>query len=192
MRFFILVLATTTALIFSRQALAEDGVIIINPDGSVTESKASAKKPQVALKPKIEAVVKPAKPIAVKKETTEEKDMIADKPQQVPEFIAEKPAKPITRKHAPAAKQDHKTVKKKKPKPKKVAEETTPEPELPAEPISKDDAKRIAIRIAPPFSHANVVPDQIKGRDVFRVMLQTEDGERDILVDQATGDIVKE
>lgn len=68
-------------------------------------------------------------------------------------------------------------------------------PEPPARrrgPLTPDDAKRIALDVGPPASGIDVYPADYNGRKVFQVVFRTEEGERYVLVDRKTGDIVKE
>lgn len=58
-------------------------------------------------------------------------------------------------------------------------------------PISREDALRAAIKVAPPFKRSTVLPGNYKGQPVYEVILQTEDGEQSILIDAMTGDVIR-
>ena len=59
-------------------------------------------------------------------------------------------------------------------------------------PITPDDAKRIALDIGPPARAVEAYPADYMGRKVFQVIFYTEQGERYVLVDRQTGEIVND
>lgn len=79
-------------------------------------------------------------------------------------------------------------------KPVKVETPVEPEPNPEQQtrgPVSREDALRAAIAVAPPFKRSTVLPGNYKGQPVYEVILQTEDGEQSILIDTMTGDVIK-
>ena len=110
------------------------------------------------------------------------------------------PKKPAAPKKKQAAKKAAKPSS--KPVPEKVREPAAPDsigrsdpayiPEArPRGPITPDEAKRIAIDEAPPAISVDVYPADYNGRKVFQVIFKTENGDRYVLVDRQTGEIVR-
>lgn len=58
--------------------------------------------------------------------------------------------------------------------------------------ISSDEARRIALAVAPPSRRVDVYPADFNGQKVFQVVFKTDSGDQAILVDRQTGDIVEE
>jgi uncharacterized membrane protein YkoI len=227
MRFAALMMAIILSMSATTSMAAEQGVIVINPDGSVTDSdnplarhdaaraavikaekinppepeqesapkplpepepvkkpvpaKAPVKAPVEKAEPapvSVEAEPKPAKPSALKKVVkTKKKDAVA----------------PATEKSEAAKPPKIKWNKPPKKNPKSVAIEKAPDP-APARstaPITRDQALRAAIQVAPPFMRSTVMRGNYKGKPVYEVTLQTEDGEDTVLVDAMTGEVIK-
>ena len=56
--------------------------------------------------------------------------------------------------------------------------------------LAPEEARRIALSIAPPARSMQVFEWDHSGRPVYNVVFKTEDGEKSVLVDKFTGDIV--
>lgn len=182
--------------------------ITINPDGTVTISDPSGQAPTRTLeKSRPKAPVEPVAPRAPRQaEPIEpvEKPSIAKPVIEEPDVpVARKPAKPEAK--APIAKKSD--VPKAPSKPKQTGKESVkeqppvresmgrvdpkykPEPRKPG-PVTADEAKRIALDVAPPALSVDVYPANYKGIKVFQVIFKTEEGERFVLVDRQTGAII--
>lgn len=161
------------------------------------------------------APVSPQAPSAPDKEVAREKQPPArvDAPQapQAKKPVAEKAAKPSTPK--PEKKAVAKPAVKKpapaaKPKPKedditrgepaardsigRVDPKRAPTQHRVRGPLTADDAKRIALDVGPPAFGVDAYPADYNGRKVFQVIFRTEDGERYVLVDRNSGEIVRD
>lgn len=169
MRSGVLLMAVSLVFFAMPVKAAEQGVIVINPDGTITESDA----PKI---PQVKKAVPKAKPAPAK----------IVKPKKAPAAkAAAVPASPKIKWNKPPKAG-------KKPVEAEAAPARMPVAEIHrVGPISRDQALRAAIQVAPPFKSARAVPDQYKGRNIFRVILQTEDGQQDILVDSLTGDVLR-
>ncbi|MDB5492221.1 MAG: hypothetical protein JWO78_2070 [Micavibrio sp.] len=227
----LLILLLIALFISAPVIAAEQGMIVINPDGTVTESGAAAD-PMARHNAARAAVIKSEKinppepdtpkPVMNLEPEPEQKAEPAPVPEAKPEPVKVKPPvkKPVKQKTSPVKAATPKATKSKKqaaapvqnaagaePSPKikwnkpskkklkpitiETAPVNAPEPQTPVAPISRDQALRAAIQVAPPFRSSRVVPAEDNGRQIYRVILQTEDGEQEILVNRQTGEILR-
>lgn len=140
---------------------------------TVTPEKPQPKKP-VTEQTKKPSTPKPKKTTVYKPVTPEPEpvEMPPAKPGQEPDMTRGEPAAPDS-----IGRVDPKV----QPRPIRVRGELTAE-----------DAKRIAFDVGPPASAVDAYPADYNGRKVFQVIFRTEDGERYVLVDRKTGEIVKD
>lgn len=231
MRFAALMMAIILSMSATMSMAAEQGVIVINPDGSVTDSDNPLARHDAARaavikaekinppEPEQESAPKPLpepepvkKPAPIKEQAKAPVKASVEKAEPAPEAVeAEpRPAKPSapkkvvkTKKKDAVAPVTEKTEAAKPPKikwnkppkknPKSVAIEKAPDP-VPARstaPITREQALRAAIQVAPPFRRSTVMRGNYKGKPVYEVTLQTEDGEDTVLVDAMTGEVIK-
>lgn len=194
-------------------AIAQDSnpVITINPDGSfsvdhVTPPPSAPKQVKVKKeskpqpKPKLAPKKAPPKQEApkLKQDSAPAADSVFEPLDPVmPDEKKAQPApapKPMPKKAAV-----NKPAKKPAPKIVKSVPAAAPAPvqerdiaPAPSGPVTADDARRIAIRVGPAASRVDVYPADFNGLKVFQVIFKTETGEEYILVDRATGEIVRE
>jgi hypothetical protein len=184
--------------------------ITINPDGTITIDDPAGQAPTRTLeKKKTVPPVAPKEPAAPVERAAPrvDKPTIAKPVIEEPEApVAEKPITPTTKppvkKKAEAPKAPSKPKKNTKkestreqPPVKESIGKADPEytpPPRPRGPITPEDAKRIALDVAPPALAVDVFPANYKGIKVFQVVFKTEDGDRFVLVDRATGEIIRE
>ena len=200
-------------------AIAQDSnpVITINPDGSFSVDHVTPP-PSAPKQVKVKKESKPQSQPAPKQAAPKQE---APKPKRDPEPAADsvfEPLDPVMPEEKPEEKLDEKKAEPApapKPMPKKAAVSKPakkPAPKIvksvpaaapapvqerdiapaPSGPVTADDARRIAIRVGPAASRVDVYPADFNGLKVFQVIFKTETGEEYILVDRATGEIVRE
>ncbi len=163
-------------------ARAESGgspVITINPDGSITVVGDMPARPPV-----VEPVAPPTPPSS--SPLPPPALMIAPEPsvaEHAPPVPKVKPVPPPMRQ----------AQKKKAPEPRMVQQAKEPRDGVPPAGgvVSREDARRIALSVAPPSRGVNVYPADYNGLKVFQVVFKTEDGEQYVLVDRQSGEIVR-
>lgn len=195
---------------FSTAALAQDRIIVINPDGTVTEMErgASPVKPkETSPAPSRPAKAEPA-PAAkpAKKPAAQKQAAPAEAPAKTKSADTAAPSKdkaPVKKPVAPKNKKPETSGKKKQ-----AAPRATPQPAPDAAVISPrpsaaptqvrlgpsmtpEDAIRIALDVAPPAISVNASPVNYKGLHAYEVVFKTEDGDRLVYVDRDTGRLVK-
>lgn len=182
-------------------ARAQDGEIkIINEDGSVTEFKipknedAMRRTPQ----PEYEAPVSAPAPSARKEKPAKREEK--ENPLVQRDFLGrvlsheEKKAEPAP---AKPAKEDIAGEKTQRTLPYPARKPAVPpgyeedQSSAPGTPISQNAAVAIAIKNAPPASDYKVFRAMHNGARVYAVVFKTDYGDREILIDALTGDIVK-
>jgi uncharacterized membrane protein YkoI len=165
-------------------AMAQDPVITINPDGSIQvhgempspNAPAPLAAPPAAPEPQ---------PLATAPTPERKPDAPANKA-QVKKAQAQKPAP----KPEPVAARE--PIPYRDPAPAYVPPRAVVPDAIPAEGITRDDAKRIALSVAPPSRSVMVYPANMDGHPVFEVVFKTYDGgDYVVLVDQPTGDIIQ-
>ncbi len=177
---------------FSAYALAEDNVIkVINDDGSVSvinigpnggepvtlESGEAPKEKAKEVAPVKEELKKEAAPVAKPEKKSEQK---SEKPQKAPKEkpVKEKPAKPV------------KEVVPLKPKP--VSNPAYKPVIAPGAELTREEAMAVAIESTSMMARGlDAFPRTLDNRKVWVVVFKTDQGERDILVDAETGEIVR-
>lgn len=142
----------------------------VAPKKPAAPKKEAAPKKPAAKKPVMESVEKPA--------TAKPEKKAAKKPAKPK---AQKPAEPEIHKGEPAAAD---SMGRSDPRAKTEARKPGP--------VSPEEAKRIAIDVGPPARGVDVFPADYNGRKVFQVVFLTEEGERYVLVDRASGEIVRD
>jgi hypothetical protein len=159
-------------LSFSMPAMAKDPVITINPDGSIEVHGEMPVQPKMVPAPegsRVEAMIDPAS----------EAPIPARKP--------EAPVKKVTavEKIAPEP------IPYRDPAPAYVPPRAAVPESIPAEGITRDEAKRIALSVAPPSRSVMVYPANLDGVPVFEVIFRTyENTDYAVLVDVASGEII--
>lgn len=193
-------------------------VITINPDGSFSVDQAAPPEPAKIKPAKVKKDTTPKAAAAPKQEVPKpvEPKPAKPKPDPAPEPAAESVFEPldpimpeVEKKVAPVPKKAEISKPAKKPAPKIVeaVPDAPPEPRPaeprpapvtqhsapdPSGPVTPDDARRIAIKIGPAASRVDVYPADFNGLKVFQVIFKTEHGEEYILVERATGEIIRE
>ena len=198
MRFLILIIAglLVIGIVGPTQAAQDQPIIVINPDGSITV-KESASGPMIEAVP-AQQTPEPVSEKPKKKTSKKEKpvtDIKAVQPEPEPE--AEKivkdaivsPADPVEEVPASTKKQAAQKQKEIPPLPtrKPLIDRTAP---IYKAALTRDDALRIAIDVAPPSRGTRVMEGVFQDRPVYEVIFRTEDGEQSVFVDRETGDIV--
>lgn len=179
MRFFILVLAMISGMALPVLAAGQDPVITIHPDGSFSVNGETSEKivtpPAEAVEPTVKEIPKVELQLIAPAEVKE--DLVKASPPPLPLV---KPARQSKKEEAfPAVKESIGKM--------YVYEEKPRQPG----PVTRDEALRVALDVAPPSRSTEVYPADFNGLKVFQVVFKTEDGDQYILVDRQTGAIVK-
>lgn len=210
--FFIIVLACFVPV---RPVLAEQPVITIHPDGSISvDGKQAVSKPEQPATPappaeeiQIPVPQRTAEPVVPVVPVAVEPPEPALVPQQADGMVAAPPPKPASKPQPRKIRQQAKNEDRvpvpapAAAPPRPVADTivesgekgytTEAAPESVAGELTGADAIRIALGVAPPARNVNAFPADYEGRKVFQVVFRTEDGEHHVLVDRQSGEIVK-
>lgn len=199
----IVVIFSVVALVSAGSTLARaEQVIVINPDGSVTISDPSGNVPEQKLEKRKPAapeapraplpvpIKQPGEPVVEKTPVPTAKPVAKPSAKTVVAVPPPSPEKPVKKERAPSDV---------KPDPGIPAEQSIgrvdpsrkPEPRS-ARPVGPEEAKRIALDVAPPALAVDVYPADYSGTKVWQVIFKTEEGERYVLVERATGAIIRE
>jgi hypothetical protein len=203
--YFLFMLLSIAVFSHSESALAEQ-VIVINPDGSVTVTDPTGRTPEQILEKR-----PPAVPAQSRAPRPADGPAVLTPPVKPDVPVAEKTpvpgAKPVAKTIVPPpegpvkpASPKNKAHKDDKPDPgiptvKESIGRVDPKKELPERaphPVGPDEAKRIALDVAPPALSVDVFPADYSGTKVWQVIFKTEDGERYVLVERATGEIIRD
>ena len=184
MRPAILVFLIAVTMIFAFPDCAQDdgAIKIIQPDGSVVVFKipqAPAQPAQELPSPEPE----PVAPVPASPPLEQEAVQVRTPPKPVP-LPVDKPEKTVTKKAVPQSKPQE--IVKRSAEPSQAVPPVLP----PGAEITREVAISIALQNAPPVRSVDAYPRSYNDKSVFVVVLKTESGNYDVLVDAQTGAII--